>query len=197
VVPPATPVTLKKRILRTVIEEILADVDDSAKKITLKIHWVGGVHTALRIPKNYTGGHRRVAEGEVVDRVRELVQVCSDPAIASILNRLGYHTGVGNTWTETRVVTLRRERDITGHQKLRDDSWVTLSGAAKELKVCPGVVRKLVTRKILPATQVVQNGPWIIKRENLRLEEVQQYIAAVHAGKNVPRRDNGQIKLSL
>jgi hypothetical protein len=95
------------------------------------------------------------------------------------------------------VVTLRRERDITGHQKLGDDSWVTLAGAAKELKVCAGVVRKLVTRKILPATQVVQNAPWIIKRENLRLEEVQQYIAAVHAGKCVPRRDNSQIKLSL
>jgi len=141
--------------------------------------------------------HRRVAEGEVVDLVRELVQVCSDAAIASILNRLGYQTGAGNTWTETRVVTLRRERDIPGHQKRGDDSWVTLAGAAKELKMSAGVVRKLVTRKILPASQVVQNAPWIIKREDLRLEKVQQYVAAVHAGKNVPRHDNAQIKLTL
>lgn len=194
---PATPVTLKKRILRTVIEEIVAEVDDSAKKIVFKIHWVGGVHTTLWIPKNHIGGHRRVTKGEVVDLVRELAQVSSDAAIASILNRLGYRTGAGNTWTETRVLTLRRERDITGHQKLKDDSWVTLAGAAEELKVSAGVVRKLVTRKILPARQVVQNAPWIIKRENLRLEEVQQYIAAVHAGKSVPRHDNRQIKLSL
>ena len=194
---PATPVTLKKRILRTMIEEIVADVDDTAKEIAFKIHWVGGVHTALRIPKNHTGGHRRAAEREVVDVVRELVQTCSDAAIASILNRLGYRTGAGNTWTETRVSALRRERDIPGHQKLGDESWVTLAGAAKELEVCAGVIRTLVTRKILPAKQVVQKAPWIIKREDLQLAEVQQYIAAVHAGKTVPRRDKDQIKLAL
>jgi len=194
---PATPVTLKKRILRTVIEEIVAEVDDAAKQIAFKIHWVGGVHTALRIPKNHTGGHRRAAEREVVDLVRELVQTCSDAAIASILNRLGYRTGAGNTWTEMRVLTLRRERGIPGHQKLGDKSWVTLAGAAQELKVCAGVIRKLVTREILPAKQVVENAPWVIKREDLRLERVQQYVAAVHAGKTVPRRDDDQVKLPL
>jgi DNA invertase Pin-like site-specific DNA recombinase len=193
----ATQVTLKKRILRTLIEEIVAEVDDAAKQIAFKIHWVGGVHTALRIPKNHTGGHRRAAERDVVDLVRELVNTCTDTAIASILNRLGYRTGAGNTWTETRVLTLRRERSIPGHQKLGNDSWVTLAGAAKELDVCPGVIRKLLMRKILPAKQVVENAPWLIKREDLQLEDVQHYVAAVHAGKAVPRHDNSQIKLPL
>jgi DNA invertase Pin-like site-specific DNA recombinase len=194
---PATPVTLKKRILRTVIEEIVVDVNNPAKEILFTIHWVGGVHTPLRIPKNHTGGHRRAAKGDVVSLVRDLVQVCSDAAIASILNRLGYKTGAGNTWTETRVLTLRRERGIPGHQKIGDDSWVTLAGAAEELNVSAGVVRKLVVRKVLPAKQVVENAPWIIKREDLRSEEVQGYIAAVHAGKNAPRHDRQQEELPL
>ena len=189
---PAASAALKKRILRTVIEEIVVDVDESNKEIAFRIHWVGGVHSPLRIHKNRTGGHRRTSSSDVVDLVRELVQVCTDKTIAAILNRLGHRTGAGNSWTETRVSTLRRERNIPGHQKLADDSWLTLADAAKELEVSAGVVRRLLERKLLPAKQVVQCAPWIIRREDLRLPAVQNYIEAVHAGKPGPRLDSNQ-----
>jgi hypothetical protein len=189
---PAASVALKKRILRTVIQEIVADVDESNNEIAFLIHWVGGVHSPLRLPKNRCGGHRRAANGDVVDLVRELVQVCTDKAIAAILNRLGHRTGTGNTWTESRVLTLRRDRGIPGHQRIADASWLTLADAAKELAVSAGVIRRLLERKVLPAKQVVQHAPWIIRREDLRLTEVQAYIEAVHAGKHGPRLDTRQ-----
>ena len=194
---PAAPMELKKRILRTVIEEIVADVDESNKEIAFRIHWVGGVHSPLRIPKNRTGGHRRTASGDVVGLIRDLVQVCTDTAIASILNRLGHRTGTGNTWTETRVSGLRKARGIPGHQTMADDSWLTLADAAKELEVSTGVIRRLLERKVLPAKQVVQNAPWVIRREDLRLPEVQTYIEAVHAGKHGPRLDSKQSMFRL
>ena len=194
---PAAPMALKKRILRTVIEEIVVDVDESNKEIAFRIHWVGGVHSPLRVPKTHSGGHRRKASGDVVGLVRELVQVCTDTAIASILNRLGHRTGTGNTWTESRVSSMRQDRGIPGHQKIADASWLTLADAAKELKVSPGVIRRLLERKVLPAKQVVQHAPWIIKREDLRLPAVQTYIKAVHAGKNGPRLDVKQSSFSL
>lgn len=46
---------LKQRIVRLLIREIVADVDDAASEIALVIHWIGGRHTELRIPKNKTG----------------------------------------------------------------------------------------------------------------------------------------------
>jgi hypothetical protein len=52
---PTTDARLKKRIVRTVIQEVRADLDDVASEIVLQIHWVGGVHTELRMPKRHRG----------------------------------------------------------------------------------------------------------------------------------------------
>lgn len=194
---PATDLRLKKRTLRALLEEIVADIDETASEISCKVHWVGGVHTTLRIPKNIRGGHRRCTDRDVVELIRELVLVSTDASIASILNRLGYRTGAGNTWTESRVLQVRRERDIPGHQTIQPRSWVTLAEAASELKVAAGTVRTLLEQAILPARQVIKNAPWVIRREDLLLPSVQEYVRAVRTGKRVPRQDNGQSMLHL
>ena len=46
-----TDVRLKKRILRTLLHEIFVDVDAQAAEIILTLHWKGGVHTELRLPR--------------------------------------------------------------------------------------------------------------------------------------------------
>jgi hypothetical protein len=45
-----TDVRLKKRIVRALIQEVVAEVDAAAGEIILVIHWRGGVHTELRVP---------------------------------------------------------------------------------------------------------------------------------------------------
>ena len=47
---PATDMRLKQRIVRILIHEIIADVDDAAHEIVLVIHWQGGRHTDVRVP---------------------------------------------------------------------------------------------------------------------------------------------------
>ena len=47
---PATDARFKKRIVRAVIQEVVADIDDERSEIALLIHWMGGVHTELRLP---------------------------------------------------------------------------------------------------------------------------------------------------
>ena len=39
---PTTDARLKKRIVRTLIHEVVADIDDNASEIVLIVHWVGG-----------------------------------------------------------------------------------------------------------------------------------------------------------
>jgi hypothetical protein len=39
---PTTDARLKKRIVRTLIQEVVADIDPQAAEIILVVHWIGG-----------------------------------------------------------------------------------------------------------------------------------------------------------
>ena len=52
---PSTDARLKKRIVRTVIHEVIADIDPEASEIVLVVHWVGGVHSEIRLPRRRRG----------------------------------------------------------------------------------------------------------------------------------------------
>jgi len=194
---PEAPVQLKKRILRTMIEEIVVDVDEGKQELVFRIHWKGGVHTSLRVHKNRPGAHRRTTDREVVDLIMELVQVSPDRSIASILNRLGYETGAGNTWTESRVRHLRSYHQIPAFDETVPREWITLAEAAAELKIHPGRVRKLIQSGILPARQVVRHAPWIIKTEDLKRVEVSRCSSGGPGKCKVPRHQNDQTVMSL
>ena len=103
----STPIELKKRIIRTLINEIVVEVNHPRATIEMQIHWVGGVHTPLIVRKNKYGRNSRAVDRDVVELVRELALVQPDSYIASTLNRLGYQSGTGKTWNETRVKNLR------------------------------------------------------------------------------------------
>ena len=50
---PAASAATRKRILRTVLEEIVVTVEPG--QLLLKLHWNGGDHTALAVLKNRVG----------------------------------------------------------------------------------------------------------------------------------------------
>jgi hypothetical protein len=164
---PSAPVTLKKRVIRTVIREIVADTTSGPPEIKLWIHWFGGAHTQLTIRKNKTGVHNRSTGGDVVELIEELAKVCKDMDTAAILNRLGYRNGPGQTWTAARVCAVRNYREIPPMPRKSDRPWVTLYEAAEILGVAQASVRKLIKRNILPAKQVVCYAPWVIQRRDL------------------------------
>jgi hypothetical protein len=177
----AAPVALKKRILRTVLVEIVADVADGPAEIILWLHWAGGVHTELRVPKNPCGKHRHCTDRKIIDVIRELAKVCADPAIASILNKLGYRTGRGKRWIASRVASLRVRHGIAARSQDKARTWLTLEETAAELDVAPVTVRRMIRRKVLPGQQVVPHAPWVIERAHLTLPEVQEAVCAAHA----------------
>ena len=111
---PGTDASLRKRIVRTLIKEVVADVDGEAGEIVLVIHWMGGVHTELRVPRRRRG-QRNSTSKEIVEAVRQLAHVCNDDLIAGVLNRNGLRTGPGNRWTRERVTSLRSYNKIPCH----------------------------------------------------------------------------------
>jgi hypothetical protein len=102
---PTTYARLKKRIVRTVIHEVVADIDADAAEIVLLVHWVGGVHSEIRLARRR--GQRTSTSGDVIAAVRQLVLIANDNVIAGTLNRNGLLTGYGNRWTRERVTSLR------------------------------------------------------------------------------------------
>jgi DNA invertase Pin-like site-specific DNA recombinase len=193
---PEAPVQLKKRILRTVLTEIIIDNETDLATHHLRLHWAGGVHTELRVERNKTGQHRHSADRSVIDLVSDLSKICPDKTIAAILNRLGYKTGQEKTWNASRVAGLRGYHKIAPFQK--QDDWITQEEAARELQVSNTVVKRLIRQRVLPARQVVKYAPWIIAKKDLLLSTVQEQVkAARRGGHRLPQILLGQGRLSL
>ncbi len=192
---PDTDVSLRKRILRTVLKEIVLNNLDDPAVHELRLHWQGGVHTRLRVPRNGRGQHQRTTDADVVELVRELSKVADDKTIAAVLNRLGYKSGQGKSWHAHRVANLRHYHRLRKYDKRTD--WVTLEQAATRLGVSNTVVSRLIRAGTLPARQVVRYAPWIIEVTDLELPAVQNAVQAVHEGRRLPKTHANQQTIPL
>jgi hypothetical protein len=193
---PHSTASLKKRIVRTVLQEVIADTTDDPPSVYLKLHWAGGSHTELTVSKNRTGYHNQINSQEVTELIRELALVCEDTSIVSILNRLGYRTGNGNTWTEKRVQHVRHTNGFPACPSPDQRLWITMQQASATLRVSEMVVRRLIAQKSLPAKQIVKFAPWMIERSHLDLPSVRKEIRRVHEGRSMgwaARKTNGAI----
>jgi DNA invertase Pin-like site-specific DNA recombinase len=194
-----TDARLKKRLVRTLIEELLVDVSADASRLHVIVRWAGGQHSALDVRKKRKGQHRFCTSEDVVDIVRALVRVLPDGQIAAVLNRLGYTTGRGNTWTATRVVTLRHTHDLPVFDptSTERDGWCTLEQAAERLDVSHTVIRSLISGGLLPAEQVIATAPWVIRTTDLATPGVHDYVAQVHRRRRgPPTPDAAQLSLT-
>ena len=175
---PATDMRLKQRIVRILIEEIIADVDDGASEIVLMIHWTGGRHSELRMKKNLTGRHSRCTNLETIEVLRRMSGRFPDDQIAATLNRLGLKTGTGNTWNEGRVRSVRSYHGLPAcNPALAPRQTVTLEQASERLGISHKVIRRLIESNKIPATQVVPWAPWEIPIEAIESAEVVQEVA--------------------
>ncbi|TLW95802.1 recombinase family protein [Rhizobium sp. MHM7A] len=174
---PTTDARLKKRIVRTLINEVVADLDDGTSEIVLVIHWVGGVHTELRLPKRRRG-QRNATPDDIVDAVRQLVLIANDDVIAGVLNRNGLTTGNGNRWTRERVTALRSYRKIPVFRPRVDgvEPWLNLGGAAKLLGITPKTLRLAAEAGQIEGAHPLPDGPWIFSCSKLATPQAHQIL---------------------
>jgi hypothetical protein len=187
---PAASVELTKRMVRTVLQEIIIDTTQEPPEHRLTLHWQGGVHTELRVPRHRVGQHRYVTAPEVLELICELSKVCQDQTIAATLNRLGYRTATGKTWRTHSVASLRSTHRLP--HVVKGQAWWTLEQAAQQLGVRTTVIRRLIQHGTLPARQVVPGAPWIIRASDRALQAVQTEGQAVPVGRRSPGRHPGQ-----
>jgi len=188
---PSTDMRLKQRIVRILVHEIVADVDEKSSEIVLLLHWAGGRHSELRIKKNGLGRHRHCTSVEAIEVIRQMAGKFPDEQIAATLNRLGLRTGTGQSWSENRVYSARHYHQLPAYDPNRaSDEVVTMEEAAQRLGVSSTSVRRLIELKKMPANQVMPCAPWQIPVEALDSEEVRRAVRNIKVRAHVPRTQN-------
>jgi excisionase family DNA binding protein len=185
---PAASAATRKRILRTVLEEIVVTVEPG--RLRLKLHWKGGDHTALEVVKNRTGQHRWKTSTTTEQLIRDLARLLPDGSIASILNRLGVRTAKGHTWSQQRVVVFRNDHEIALYRagERAERGEVLLHEAASRLGVSKMTVVRLIKDGILPAEQACKGAPYVIREMDLNLPAVRRAIENGRAVSHDPRQ---------
>jgi DNA invertase Pin-like site-specific DNA recombinase len=188
---PSSEMRVKQRIARLLIHEIVANTAEDTREIVLVIHWVGGRHSELRMPRPKVGDHRHRTGPDAEGVVRRMAGAWPDHDIAASLNRLRLRTGAGNTWTASRVNSLRQRLRLVDYDATRATPRLTLNQAADRLGVGSWVVRGLITCGRLEATQVVPCAPWQIDPAALDTDAIRTAAKEVVQGRR--RRPGSRI----
>jgi DNA invertase Pin-like site-specific DNA recombinase len=197
---PDSDLRLKKAIVRTLIHEVVVDVDADHGELILIIHWKGGVHTELRLPRRRRGQNGAQTSRDIVEAVRVLARICSDDWIAAALNRSSLHTGRGNYWTRERVVSLRTYYEIPCYQADRRESegWMNLGEAAKHIGISDRTLRLAIQRGEIEAQHPVSGGPWVLNRSALHTEAALRLVERVrHSRRNLTVPTSEQVNFDF
>lgn len=185
----ATDMRLKQRIARILIREIVVDVDDTSDEIVLVIHWQGGRHSEHRVLKSANGRTQQCTETVAIELVRRMAGRWRDHAIAVQLNRLGWQTGAGNHWNEARVRALRSRLDLPAFDSgQHDETMLTCKEAARRLGITPTYLGMLLTRGVVPGTQLAPGSLWWIDARVLQSDEVQAALRALRDRRRINRK---------
>jgi excisionase family DNA binding protein len=162
---PAAPFELKKRLLRTVIKELVVYVESSTLRVI--VHWQGGQHTELSLRKRRNGEHRWTTDQSTTELIRALARQMSDKQIAAQLNRMGRKSAKDHTWTRIRVGNFRKAHNIANYQpgERQARGELTIEDVAARLGVSYMTVLRMIQRQALAATQVCPGAPWLIAEE--------------------------------
>jgi DNA invertase Pin-like site-specific DNA recombinase len=172
--------SLRKKIIRTVIKEVIVSLNGEKQMLKFIIHWQGGCHTEFEMPKPVSGVGQKTSL-EDLEIIRKMAFRYGDDEIARVLNKLGRKTATGKRWNESRVRTIRGKYSIAGHiHTIKDPDILTLGQSAKYLNVSQTTIKRLVANGILEKDQIVSWAPWEIKKPDLDSEKIKNIIKTLH-----------------
>jgi len=178
----------KKRLLRALIREIVVDIDEQTSEVVLLLHWKGGLHTPLRLPRRRRGESSGHIPKDIVEAVRVLSRIYSDQMIAGVLNRAKLPTARGNYWTRALITSLRCNHEIACHDAQRQaaEGWMNLSQAARLVGVSNRTLRLAIEHGYIAAERPIACGPWVLNKQSLENEKASRLLDRVRLGRHSP-----------
>ena len=103
----STDTRTKQRLIHILVQEIVCELDGATNEAVLLMHWTGGRHTEVRVPRVKTGRYPSYMNPTAVEVLRKLAGHWPDRELAVSLNRMRCKTSNGETWTTVRVREMR------------------------------------------------------------------------------------------
>ena len=157
----------RKELLRTILEEVVLNLDRTEGSTNLVLRWRGGAITTIDVPTprfRPPGGPR--TDEDTIALLRRLAALYPDEVIAGILNHQGRKTATGERFTANQVGSLRRYRDIPRFQPPAgpiDGELVTIRKAAEILGMNTSSIHRWLADGFIQGEQVTSGAPWQIR----------------------------------
>lgn len=152
---------------------MVIDIDAECHEAVLRVHWIGGRYTEVRMARRQTGRYPPDRRPDAATVLHKLGGQWPDRELAVSMSRMRCKTPDGETWTTVRVQQLRDHLGIPGYDPGPDaPKLISADAASKRLGICVGSVHKLIASGALPATQLMHSAPWQIPVDALDSEPV-------------------------
>jgi len=180
--------SLRKQIVRLLIEHAYAELDEKSDEVVLCLKWSGGHHTSLRASRRRDRSITVSALPTIIDTLRKL---CDDESTARVLNRSGIANKDDKSWTKASVGQFRKRHRIATYSRSAKESlgWLSQQEAATYLGISSMSVNRLIERGTLSAEG---NAPLprVIQCDDLANEEVQVAVRHIKSHGNAPLPKN-------
>ena len=177
---PTADARTRQRLTHVLVQEVVINLDDATHEAVVLIHWVGGRHSEVRVPRVRASRSPLPAPPCPVDVIRRLAPEWPDRQIAITLNRLRCRPEVGESWTSVGVRAVRERLGVAECPPgTRPDATLSVQEAARRLDICVGSVHRLIRDGILPATQAMWAAPWKVPVEALGSDAVLEGVRVI------------------
>lgn len=163
----------RQRLTHVLVREVVIDLDNETHEAVLIVHWAGGRHTEVRVPRVRCKPRRAEPARSPAEVVRRLAQEWPDREIAVTLNRMRCRTSSGENWTSVAVREVRERLGVAPFQPPEGATTaVGMQEVARRFGICIPSVLRLIREGTLPAEQAMPYAPWKIPLEALASEPV-------------------------
>jgi len=163
---PTTTDRDRKELLRGLLEEVKINILPEESKAHLVLRWktstVSELDVIWRVPKVATVR----TDEETIDLMRRLAVHHPDSIIAQVLNCQGRKTARGESFTATRVSSLRQNWKIPCYQAPAsppEGELLGLPAAAEQLGVAATTLLRWLNDGFIGGEQVTPGAPWRIR----------------------------------
>ena len=163
---PTTTDRDRKELLRSLLEEVKINVLPEESKAHLTLRWKTDAVSELDVLWRTPRPAPIRTDEETIELMRRLAEHHPDTVIAGVLNRQGKKTAHGESFTASRVASLRSHWKIPCYQaptQPAEGKLLTVGAAAKELGVVASTLLRWLNDGFIGGEQVTPGAPWRIR----------------------------------
>lgn len=179
-----TEVEDRQRIIQTMIEEIIVEVQGATERVAVRIHWAGGDETEATIRRLVARWEQLSYYDEMIEQLRKMFANGRTHAqMLDELNRRGYRPPRGQMVSIRSLRTilnrlgLKRQDPIRARKglELGADEW-TVSELARELNMPRNTLYSWISRGDVAAAkrQIGPKGTWIVSADDSTVDRLRR-----------------------